>query len=441
MRSMAFYFTLSNASLWRSLSLKATHTFEFNTPGDPKSREGVFPILRQTAPYFGIKPQDIEEISNYIIGERLDPPLCCTDILRPYILPSLVCLFHLYFSQVEEGKGAISHDFWREIWREQSEANSAMMLEQEWRCQLEREWKHEWRLASRSSSSGKVSIEKLVHAFLTDATSVTPRLINSAYTELRRKLDLPEKSHGLSAHKPAAIESVIALSDRTANHALAKTLAHLWNIPTLVLEPSAENAEKMNQDVLLILSEVQMNQLKLLRLWGFSGAVLVIAADPFRTLRQRHRVLRFGQGSHKSFPAPWDLKALLQELLDLTPLAPENLDLLQREIKASSTMCQSHIDPCIKRLDAIERSNQINETDIEQLEITVGQIRADLLVACHASVTISLSSEEEQQLPIQDHFHAALENIRSNDMGRIGSGIKQFRQAASQLQHYVLEAW
>ena len=435
-------FHSSNAGLWRLLSLKAAHTFEFNTPGDPKPQADVTPILRQTAPYFGIKPQDIEELSAYIMGQRTELPLCCTADLRPYILPSLACLFYLYFAQLAQGEEAMQPNFWQKIWREQSGANSSMLLAQEWRCQLAREWKYERRPVPRAPAPGRAAIEKLLHTFITGADSATPRLVNSAYAELCGKLGLPERKPDLPIDKPSTVQSILALGDRTDTHALAATLAYLWKVEDRVIKPTEETAWSMDPDALLVLNECQIPQLKRLRLQGFSGPVLIISIEPFQVLRQRHRVLRFGAGSHKSFPAPWDFEALLLALSNVVPLAPENLGLLQREIQASSTICQSYIDPCMEQLDKIDRSShRVEEDDIEMLENVVGKIRAELPVVCHITITIDMVKGGQQKLQIQEHFQSALEKLQSGDMGKIGCGIRQFQAVFSQLQHYVLEAW
>jgi hypothetical protein len=434
------FFHSSNADLWRSLSLEGTHVFEFNTPGDPRKQEGVIPIRRQTAPSFDIKPKDIEELYSYIDGTRKVLPLCCTEELNPQILPSMLCLFYLYFLRIEKGEQIMWPSFWHETWENYPASKAPSVFNQEWKRQLEREWQYEWRIVSSLLSGRKSSIEKLLQASLTNTNLETPSLVNNAYVELRDHLGLPDQSYHLPSNKPDNIKSVVALSDQPANHALAVVLSHLWGVPYKILEFSESNAREMQRDVLLVISESQTNFLKKLRLLGFSGAVLVISTHPFQTLKQRHRVLRFGHGSHESFSAPWDFEALLPKLSELTPLAPENLQLLRKEVEASSRLCDSHIDPCRKQLDLMDGSGQVDDNDIETLENTVSKLRADLPLACHALITIG-TEQDEQPLQIQEHFQVALTNIQSRDAHKISCGVKQFRQVFSKLQHYVMEAW
>ncbi|MEM7064351.1 MAG: hypothetical protein AAF572_14445 [Cyanobacteria bacterium P01_B01_bin.77] len=429
-------FHSSNHSLWQSLDITAKYIFEFNTPGDPKKREGVLPILRQTAPYFNIKQQDIRELSDYITEQRKQLPLCCTKIVQPQVLPGLACLFQLYFEQLEKGNQAIQPSFFHEVWGQQSGAEIAYGSFQKWVNQLTEEWKYQWRLLDNASVS-KNSIDDFLKAVLTDSPSITPDLINQTYHDLRDKLGLQLKTNDLSFKQPEEIKSVISLIGSPASHALAKVLSAVWQVPQLSLTLNQDNVQNMQRDALLVLDESQVHDLKQMRLWGFAGAVLVISKEPFHNLKQRHRVLRFGQGSHKSFPAPWNLQDLLQDLEDMIPLAPENLQFLQQELKASQKLCSSHINPalqCLKHLDSLDG---IIKNVIEELEEIVSKIRTDLPVACHATIIIKTHHGKEQ-CQIQEHFHAALKKLRSGDRT---SGIEQFKQAFSQLQYYVVEAW
>lgn len=433
-------FHSSNIDLWRSLSLDATHVLEFNTPGDPRKRDKVTPIKRQTAPYFGIKPQDIEELTDYIIDNRSELPLCCTSALRPQILPSMVCLFYLYFSQLDRGEQGLQRQFWHEIWGDSWRKEDSDTFAQAWKCQLEREWKHDWRLVQSQKTVKRESIEKLLKAFLTDVDAVTSALIDKAYHELKDNLGLSEPWHQVPLDKPGEIDSIIALSNRTANHALAAVLAHLWSIPYEVTNLREKSTKTTPRNTLLIVSESQVNQLKRIRLWGFSGAILVVSSDPFRTLKQRHRVLRFGQGSHESFCAPWDLEVVLPQLSNLRSLAPENLQLLQKEIKASELILEKHIEPFKKQLEFIDKAGQVEDKDIERLEEAISKIRKDLPVACHAVVTVTVGVEARSK-QIQEHFQDALKFLRDRSVDDIRYGVQLFMKVFSRLQHYVIETW
>lgn len=432
-------FHSSNVELWHSLNLTADHIFEFNTPGDPREKGGILPIRRQTAPYFNIREQDIAEISDYITNKQTKLPLCCTKTVQPQVLPSLVGLFQLYFNYLEN-KGTVAESFWRNAWEKHLTPESSSEALKQWIYQLEREWQYDYWNLTGHSDSDKAPVNSFLKAFFTDLSSISSALITEAYAALKDKLSFTNGQALLQTNKPDSMQAVITRNGDPASHILSSLLASLWEVPVQSVELKEEEIKQIPDDSLLILNESQINDLKPLRLCGFSGAVLVISGEPFHILKKRHRVLRFGQSSHKSFPAPWNLEKLFNDLKDVIPLAPENLEFLQQELGASTQLCKSHVEPCLKLLDQINISGQAEIQEISKLENAAIEIRAQLPVACHANLTIKTSNGEEH-LQIQEHFQDALKKLRSGTIDQIRSGVEQFEKALSQLQFYVLEAW
>ncbi|MEM9215833.1 MAG: hypothetical protein AAGD25_16010 [Cyanobacteria bacterium P01_F01_bin.150] len=432
-------FHSSNKDLWRSLNLTAEHIFEFNTPGDPREQGGILPIRRQTAPYFNIREQDIAEISDYITNKRTRLPLCCTKTVQPQVLPSLVCLFQLYLNHIKNNK-TVPANFWRDIWGEPPNSDATSEDWRKWSYQLEREWQYDyWNLIGHSNAD-KAPINALLKTLFTDLSSVSSVLIDEAYAALKDKLGCINGQASLQANKPDSMQAIIIRSGDSASYILSSLLSSLWGVPRQSIELNEDDISQIPRQSLLILSESQINDLKQLRLWGFSGAVLVVSGESFNVLKKRHRVLRFGQSSHKSFPAPWNLETLLTDLTDVIPLAPENLEFLQQELGASAQLCQSHVEPCLKLLDQINKSGQAKMQDLSKLENAAIEIRAQLPVACHGNLTIKTANGEEN-LQIQEHFQDALKKLSSEATDQIRAGVEQFEQALSQLQFCVLEAW
>jgi hypothetical protein len=206
---------------------------------------------------------------------------------------------------------------------------------------------------------------------------------------------------------PQAILIFVDDTSSAITAAAATVLSTLLQIDKILLpnEVSTQNKRKFPKQSLLLLSHDQINKLAMLRLLGFDGAVLVLSSDPFNVLKEQYGILRWGQGSHDACPPAEKLTNFLEKLAELGPMEPENLNMLQKELKAPRRWFTRRVTPCIKRLEkAKETANQAEA--IASLTKLVEELRAITPVACHAVVEI-----EGDRAQIQQHFQILLEKI------------------------------
>lgn len=208
-------------------------------------------------------------------------------------------------------------------------------------------------------------------------------------------------------------ESVVALAAATA-------ISTLLDIDQILLmtygqknqDDLTEAPVKLPKQSVLVLSQAQINQLAGLRLRGFSGAVLVLSTEPFHALKAKYKILRWGQGSHEACQSPWELSALIEAVTELVPLEPENLKMLQKELKAPERWFQRQVVPCLKRLEkqqgnlADRKRYQARQDAIASLSTIIEKLRSDTPVVCHAVVEIAGRSAQ-----IQQHFQILIEAI------------------------------
>jgi hypothetical protein len=156
----------------------------------------------------------------------------------------------------------------------------------------------------------------------------------------------------------------------------------------------------------LIITTNQIKYLASLRLHGFSGGILVLSAESFVKLREKHRILRWSHGSHEACEYPYQLTDILTKVLNLQPLLDTKLKQLQKELKTNpKAILKTKITPCLKRL---AEPNCDLERELDTLAIVIRDICDRTPAARHARIEIN-----QQTAQIQEHFRYWIETVRS----------------------------
>jgi hypothetical protein len=224
---------------------------------------------------------------------------------------------------------------------------------------------------------------------------------------------------------------VFAHSSSTVPLAAATVVSTLLGIDKILLpnEPTGEKKPKFPKQSVLILSVAEINRLASLRLSGFSGAVLILSSDSFNTLKTKHRILRWGQGSHDACQFPWKLPDLLQKVTELEPMEPENLKMLQKELEAPNRWYQRRVIPSLKKLE-----KQGNGEALASVATLIEELRAQTPVAFHAVVEIGNRSAQLQQ-----HFQILLAEMGQSDSYE-DTQIALLREAFAKWRDLVVKA-
>lgn len=399
-------FHSSDAALWENSPLKGQYNFEFNAPGTPPVRAEVTQILRQTAPAFTLQSSDIDQLADYITQNRSNLPIMCCPPLEA--LPALLSLCQAYL--LTQGQSELAEPLY---WLE---ALDLANLDPQRLDKLRQVLAAEWQLFTGRSLTA--AMEGLLDAISRPRQTIAPTLVAAAYAsltdlELFAAESLLELSDELSPVEMAgATKTILAVGGNVASSAVASTLATLLHLPQQVLDSNhpPRDWQFLRQAILVLAENQVMSTLALFRAQGFSGSVLVISNQPFAQIKRNYRVLRFGQGSHDAFEAPWSFSSLLDRVSQLVPMEPENLEFLQNEIAAPKDLYDEKIAPCLQNLRAAGSEQR------DQIEEIVEQVRARTPVACHAMVTIA-----NEQKQVQQHLQSALammENPQQYDQGK-----------------------
>lgn len=210
---------------------------------------------------------------------------------------------------------------------------------------------------------------------------------------------------------PRAVLVLIDASSSPVTNAAGVVVSTLLEIEKIPLqEPIGEGKIKFPKQSILILSTEQISRLAELRLHGFDGAVLVLASESFDALKAKHPILCWGQGSHDACTYPWKLPDLLQKVVELVPMEPENLKMLQKELKAANQWFQRRVIPCLRKLEKMQENGAWDANALASLATIIEQLRADTPVACHAVVEVGGYSAQ-----IQQHFQILLEQMGQPD--------------------------
>lgn len=193
--------------------------------------------------------------------------------------------------------------------------------------------------------------------------------------------------------------------------AAATVVSTLLGIDKILLPNELTGTEKakLPKQSVLLLSQEQISQLASLRLLGFGGAVLILSSESFDVLKEKHAILQWGQGSHDVWQFPWTLPGLLTKVTELVSLEPENLKMLQKELKAPEQWFQRRVIPCLKKLEKQQKRQKGDLEAIASLVTIIEELRALTPVACHVVVEIGGRSAQ-----IQQHFQMLLEEMRQS---------------------------
>ena len=206
---------------------------------------------------------------------------------------------------------------------------------------------------------------------------------------------------------------------------MATVISTLLDINKKLIEPqSIQKSLKLPKQSVLIITENQLKYLATLRLYGFAGAVLLLSSSSFPSVKEKHRILRWGEGSHGGCDFLWKLPDLLAKMSELLPLEPENLEMLQKELKASEKWLQRQVKPRLKRLQQ-SQENFLDELD--EIAIIIEQLRDQTRAACHVIVEI-----EGHSAQIQQHFQQTV--------GQMRQAQKPEKAAIARLQQ-IFEQW
>lgn len=231
---------------------------------------------------------------------------------------------------------------------------------------------------------------------------------------------------------PQAILVSVDGSETPITLAAATVLSTLLGIEKLRLQnESTETLAKFPKQSLLLLSQARINKLAGLRLRGLNSGVLILSSDPFETLKQKHRILRWGQGSHDACRFPWVLPDLLKKSLQLAPLEPENLTMLQKELKAPAIWYQRRVVPSLRKL---EKQKGDLSTELEAIARIIEDLRAYTPVACHAVVEIG-----DRSAQLQQHFQILVDQMQQSRC-RDETKIALLRQTFERWRDLVLNA-
>lgn len=418
----AIFFHSSDHLLWRNCPVKSQYIFEFNTPGTPEVQEGILPILRQTAPDFAIKSKDIQEIANYITGKYLSLPVICCQTLE--LLPAISLLCQAYLTVYLQQPKVWDSSWWLQglgIYEYNQNQGDRLMSALD----------SEWQITRRNNHDKQEIITLIKHICLliNSVKPITPDIVKAAHQILSpqpclQPIDLS------SLPIPVQFNSILAIKGSRTSTATAMVVSTLLRIPIFLIDENKyRHHRKTNKKSVIVITESQLSHIPKLRLEGFSGAVLVLSSTPFSLLKQQYRVLRFGEGSHDCFDTHTALPLLLNQLAKLVPLEPENLQFLQKELKAVQKMRNMQITSCLENIKHLKKLPHEDAMRIKEIEQAIEQWRADARVACHTVVKIG---DENKQL--QQHLQTALNNISIQDHEQRYQAINKLETAFNHLQ-------
>ncbi|BCL35036.1 hypothetical protein [Nostoc sp. MS1] len=418
----AVFFHSSDELLWKNSHVNSQYIFEFNTPGTPEVKQGILPILRQTAPNFAIKTKDIEEVANYITGKSLNLPLICCKNLE--LLPAISLLCQAYLAVYSQQPEVCNSSWWLQglgifEYNQNSSDRLISLLDSEWQI-------------TRKNHRDKQEVVTLINYILPTNTpqEISPDVVVAAYQALNTQPCLRTIDLSLDKLPPVHFRAIFAIPGSQTSAATSMVLSTMLQVPTLFIDENKYRHNwKVYKKAVIVLTQNQLSYIPMLRLEGFSGAVLILSTTHFSLLKQQYRVLRFGEGSHDCFDPHEVLSLLLKKIAELLPLEPENLQFLQKELKAVQKMRNTQITACLANIKQLKKLSPEDELTIKKIENSIEQWRASARVACHTVVNID---NENKQL--QQHFQTALNNINIQDNEKRYQAIARLEAAFNHLQ-------
>ncbi len=405
-------FHTGNENLWRKLKLKTQYTFEFNAVGSPGIRKGeeVHRIQRQTSP-LDVYDDDVEELFEYVAENRSLLPKMCFP--QPEVLPAIVSLCQECLTIQNQAK---TDDplYWLEAldclqdgkpdWQQFTRLQQALIQESE---------------LIGASDMPSAAISQLLEILSRPKQLSDRSAITAASSDLAVELGVSVESASVEL-PPFEAKTILALKGSPASIAVATVLSSMLDVPRQIIDSVNQPIDwkPLRQTILVIAENQIVSTLANFRSKGFSGAVLVVSGKPFDQIKRNYRVLRFGQGSHDAFEAPWSISSLLMKASQLVPLEPENLRFLQNEIVAPKYLYEEKIAPCLQQL----RASKYGSQSLVKVEEVVEQVRAKTPVACHAVVTIA-----DEQKQVQQHWQSAV--VMMKNPLQYSQGIQRFEKA------------
>jgi hypothetical protein len=408
-RVNAIFFHSSDERLLKSAGMKADFVFEFNSPGTPLEKPGITRILRQTAPYFAIRVEDVREVAQYIQGQRQMLPIMCYRPLEA--IPALWLLCQSFVAAAQNEKVYVCQPQW---WLQglgiRADSDRVTLDIEDFHKKLRQEWPQ-----GQDSQASLQPVNRLIESCLPLDLSKSPKkpsgksidsmVVDDAHQAIAKQFKYPIQTAQSEFNLAYSYQAILFIQQDRLAATTATVIGFLQNIPALPWEPG--DSRKIPPDILLVVTKAAIVNVPQLRLNGFRGPVLVVASEPFSVLKQQHRVLRFGQGAHTTFGPPWSLANLPEILNPLIPLEPENLALLQAELREAKKTYQESLLPCLERLQLPGRPLP---EDMEQLQTLIGKLRVRTPFVCHEIVTISGETAQLQQ-----HLEQAVAELQPVD--------------------------
>ncbi|MGG6242154.1 hypothetical protein ACQ4N7_26355 [Nodosilinea sp. AN01ver1] len=407
----AVLFHSSDMKLWCDIQIKATYTFEFNTPGAPQLKTGVIPIFRQTYPYFAVQSTDVDELIAFIAGERQAFPSMCIPPLD--VLPAIVtlCQSYLEFVNHESSEIVTRPEWWLEGLGLLKHSQLEQSTYQGTLKRLDAEWENLNKLDISRSHLDRLIASLVIQqpkACEVASQAITYPNIVDAYNELKLVLSSNANAKALEDAVDDATslpKRILAIRGSCVGVAAATAASLVLGIEREILEPeNLETIGKPPRESVLILAESQVCGLPFLRLQNFAGAILVLSTESFSTLKRKYRVLRFGQGSHAAITVPPSLADLTSKLKILVPMEQENLKFFQKEMEALKSFYDQEVIPCLQKL---EHPTDSLDSATEEIAVLIEQTRTNTPVACHTVVKVG-----DETLQIQQHLLNALSRLR-----------------------------
>jgi hypothetical protein len=229
-------------------------------------------------------------------------------------------------------------------------------------------------------------------------------------------------------------QSILTITGSSVTCAAGVMIARLVGKTHYILEPSnySKTLAAVHRCTLLldcITDQDQVPALVEMRLHGFRGAVLILSVAPFDAIKARYRVLRCGHGSHATCVSPFSLPEIIAKITALVPLEPENLTMLQAEIKAPQRFLKSCILPSVRR---IRNKKADLKKELASLTEAFELLRAQTPVACHVVVTIN-----GQQAQIQEHMQRIFDTLR-NSPSSLGEPLDNLEHLLREWQRIVM---
>jgi|GEM_PF-3972120 len=147
------------------------------------------------------------------------------------------------------------------------------------------------------------------------------------------------------------LKIILAMQGSPPALAAANVLSMLFNVDCQVLcRRDIQQARSLHREAAIVLTENQLGVLAALRLHRFSGAALVLAADPPDVTIRKHPILFYGSSSHAVSQSPWLLTDLITQTACLAPPSPGNLDMLHQTLRIPVERLDRDVMPHFERL-------------------------------------------------------------------------------------------